>query len=200
MVKIDKQAQQTNHAALLAAASTAIRQGGIAAVSVQDIAAKAGLTHGAVYRHFDSKAAMAAQIITRDFDKIVEILGQMQAAADPYATYVTTYLDAAHRDHFPWGCPAAPLAAEISRLEPEIQTAFVQGLARNLDALAALIVAPDAQEQAKVALSLMSGAMSLARACKASDPAMSDSILAVARLHLLRNRPGAPVAGADKSK
>ncbi len=205
MVNINRHAHAENRKAIVAAASSVIRQGGIEAASVGQIAAKAGLTHGAVYRHFDNKTDLAAQIITSDFDKIVEVLAQMKALPNGFGAYVTTYLDPSHRDHFPWGCPAAPLAAEISRVEPEIQAAFVQGLHSNLQALAEVIDGREegcampsaARAQAIVALSLLVGSMSLARACRAQDVALSDAILAEARSHLLASFQTAGAASGN---
>lgn len=191
MVKLNKDETEKNHAALMAAASEDIRRNGIGAASVADIAKSAGLTHGAVYRRFPSKAALAAEVVTQDFDRIVNLLTQMASLDDGFAAYVTAYLGPGHRDYFPWGCPAAPLASEIARVEIEVQQAFCDGLKRNLDGIAALDKDADrtaAQARAMVALATLVGSMSLARACKASVPDLSDEFLTQARDALLRNR------------
>lgn len=196
MVKLQKDETKKNHCALMAAASASIRQNGVAATSIAEIAGKVGLTHGALYRRFPTKAALAAEVVTQDFDKIAALLAQF-AEKGGLAGYVQTYLSPDHRDHFPWGCPAAPLAAEISRVDPEVQKAFCAGLARNLDRLAALIAGEDrgevgaeARAEAMTALALMVGAMSLARATKAVDPRLSDDFLATARTQLLAQERG----------
>lgn len=180
MVKVSKKESEKNHAGIVGAASVAFRTHGVAAASVSEIAKSAGLTHGALYRHFPDKNALAASAITADFDRIVVLLEDLKRSGRPSADYVRTYLGTDHRDHFIWGCPAAPLAAEIHRLDDGVQTAFASGLERNLASLAALIGQGDAlqsREQAIFMLSAMAGAMSLARAVKSADPAFSDEIL-----------------------
>lgn len=188
MVKLHKDEIEKNHAALMAAASSAIRKNGIAATSVAEVAQSVGLTHGAVYRRFPTKAALAAEVVTQDFDKIAALLADLASKDGGFAAYVQTYLGADHRDHFPWGCPAAPLASEISRVEPEVQDAFCAGLRRNLDGLAALDCGADtgtAQAHAMMTLATLVGALSLARATKSCDPALSDAFLQAAKEGLL---------------
>lgn len=180
MVKVSKAEAQKNHDGIVGAASVAFRTYGIAAASVADIAKSAGLTHGALYRHFPDKDALAAAAITADFDRIVALLGQLKHDGKQAGDYIQTYLAMDHRDHFVWGCPAAPLASEVQRLDTCVQTAFADGLKRNLDALAELIRTDEpsgTREQAIVMLAAMAGAMALSRAVKNADPALSDEIL-----------------------
>ena len=180
MVKVSKAEAQKNHEGIVGAAGIAFRTHGVSAASVAEIAKSADLTHGALYRHFPDKDALAAAAISADFDRIVTLLGQFRDGGKPAGDYVRIYLAKDHRDHFIWGCPAAPLASEIHRLNDTVQTAFADGVERNLAALAALI-GPEqpsrSREQAIFMLSAMAGAMALARAVKNADPALSDEIL-----------------------
>ena len=180
MVKVSKAEAKKNHEGIVGAAGIAFRTHGVSVASVAEIAKSAGLTHGALYRHFPDKDALAAAAISADFDRIVSLLGQFKDGGKTAGDYVQTYLAKDHRDHFIWGCPAAPLASEIQRLDDIVQTAFADGLKRNLAALAALIGsenASQAREQAIFTLSAMAGAMALARAVKKAEPALSDEIL-----------------------
>jgi TetR/AcrR family transcriptional regulator, transcriptional repressor for nem operon len=187
VVKVSKAAAQKNHEGIVGAAGVAFRTHGVSAASVAEIAKSAGLTHGALYRHFPDKDALASAAITADFDRIVALLGQLKGGGKAAGDYVQTYLAADHRDHFVWGCPAAPLASEIHRLNATVQTAFADGLERNLDALAELI-GPEkpthSRDQAIFMLSAMAGAMALSRAVKHADPALSDEILQTVRQQL----------------
>jgi TetR/AcrR family transcriptional repressor of nem operon len=173
-MKVTKETAKANRAAVVQAAGRVMRQSGISNAPMGDIAQKAGLTHGAIYRHFPNKAGLAAAAIAHDFDTISDLLAQDGMT---YARYVQTYLSAQHRDHFPWGCPAGALAGEIARQGTEVQAAFTAGLHRNIAALAALIPHPDAQAKATATLALMVGALSMARAVAASDMHLSDAIL-----------------------
>ncbi len=187
MVKVTKDVAQKHHDSVVNAASMAFRRHGISVASVAEIARDAGLTHGAIYRHFPSKTALVAAAIRFEFDRIIAVLQKLAAQGAPASAYVDLYLSPDHRDHFHWGCPAAPLAAEIQRLESEVQIAFRAGLNGNIDALAALINAEDPAAARATAISTLAalvGALSLARATSAVDPALSAEILTTLRAHL----------------
>jgi TetR/AcrR family transcriptional regulator, transcriptional repressor for nem operon len=180
MVKISKVEAQKNHGDIVAAAGAAVRSLGVSGASVAVIAKSAGLTHGALYRHFPDKDALAAAAIEADFDRIVAMLDHLKVEGKSVRNYVHSYLAKDHRDHFEWGCPAAPLASEILRLDDRVQAAFCEGLHRNLAALASLIGHKDERQshaEAIFTLSALVGAMALARAVQAKAPAFSDEIL-----------------------
>ncbi len=190
MVKVSKDAARKNHEGILNAASISIREHGIGEASMAHIAKSAGLTHGALYRHFPDKDALVAAAIDSGFDKIVELLTDLKQAGQGKAAYIETYLGKDHRDHFVWGCPAAPLAAEMHRLDEKIQSAFCDGLNRNLDALDGLITGVNsvgARHEAITTLSALVGAMALARATKHSDALLSDEILETVRQQLTKS-------------
>jgi TetR/AcrR family transcriptional regulator, transcriptional repressor for nem operon len=195
MVKVTKDVSKKHRADLLQATGQLMRADGIHAASVAAIAGKVGLTHGAIYRQFPSKDALASAAITGDFDTILAVLTRIASAEGSLRDYFEAYLAADHRDHFVWGCPIAPLAAEVGRTSPGVQAAFAEGLHRNLDAIARLSGIPDAREAhtyAISALSLLSGAMAMARATRDCDPQTSSQILAAA-LHSLLADPRLPV-------
>ncbi len=180
MVKVTKEAAQRNHQLLLQATGQKMRAQGISVATVATIATEAGLTHGAIYRHFPSKDDLAAAAIGADFDTIVALLTKIGAQGGSLADYYRAYLATDHRDHFVWGCPVAPLAAEISRSAPAVKSAFANGLARNLDAIAALSGIADESEArgyAISALAALSGGMAMARATRGCDPETSQQIL-----------------------
>ncbi|MFN5998164.1 MAG: TetR/AcrR family transcriptional regulator [Paracoccaceae bacterium] len=180
MVKVTKEAARQNHQDLLRATGQMMRAKGVSVATVANIAAEAGLTHGAIYRHFPSKDDLAAAAISADFDTIVALLTQIAAQGGSLADYYRAYLATDHRDYFVWGCPVAPLAAEISRTAQPIKAAFAEGLERNLDAMADLSGIPDkaeARSYAISALATLSGAMAMARATQLCDPELSQHIL-----------------------
>lgn len=188
MVKISKETAAKNTASLLKATGQMIRENGIAAATVGDIAAKVGLTHGAVYRHFPSKDALTAAAIRADFQVVTDGLAALDARHAELREYFEGYLDPDHRDYFMRGCPVAPLAAEIARVDGPPRTAFCEGLTANIQAIAQLSGISDgeqARSYASFALAALSGAMAMARATKPVDPVLSDSILASALQSLL---------------
>ncbi len=60
-------------AEILAAAASLIRQRGFAQVGIDDIGAAIGLSGPALYRYFDSKQTLLAQIVVDHLDRIEEV-------------------------------------------------------------------------------------------------------------------------------
>ena len=188
MVKVTKDISEKHRADLLQATGQAMRASGVSVASVAAIAGKVGLTHGAIYRQFASKDALAAAAITADFDKIIALLEGIGGQGGSLADYFRAYLATDHRDHFVWGCPVAPLAAEIGRTADPVRAAFADGLRRNLAAIATLSGIVDqaqAAAYANTALATASGAMAMARATRDCEPELSGRILASALQVLL---------------
>jgi TetR/AcrR family transcriptional repressor of nem operon len=171
------------------AASHLFRERGIAAVSVPELMAAAGLTHGGFYRHFESKDALAATAVTAAFATRSEQIEQVAAdhEDDPETArrlFLDDYLSVTHRDCAGDGCPNAGLATEVARLPggSEIRTAYTAGLHRMASAIGK--VGTGDEGEALVELSTLVGAMVLARAATGDE--MSERILREVRESLER--------------
>jgi TetR/AcrR family transcriptional regulator, transcriptional repressor for nem operon len=189
MVKVTKAVAEANAAEVLKAAGQVMRAEGTGAATMAAIAAKANLTHGAVYRHFSNKDELAAAAISADFDKIVVLLENIGRQGGNAATYINTYLGDDHRDHFDWGCPIAPLASEIHRDGSVVQQSFSNGLQRNIAALLAVMGPDKKRDDAIVVLAALSGAMAMARAVRDTAPELSQDVLTATRKMLLGPTP-----------
>lgn len=188
MVKVTKDVSQKNRADLVQAAGQTLRAKGIGETSVAAIAGQVGLTHGAAYRHFASKDDLVAAAITADFAKIVQLLEGIRARGGTCADYFRTYLAREHRDYFVWGCPASPLATEVSRASLQIRQAFAEGLRQNIQAIASLSgikIPAEAEQYATATLSTMLGALALARSLADAEPRASQDVLDFALAALL---------------
>ena len=75
-MKVSKSKASDNREAILTAASTQIRGRGLDQTSVADVARAAGLTHGALYSHFQSKDALTAEawVVAQRADPTGQIL------------------------------------------------------------------------------------------------------------------------------
>jgi len=60
MPRVSRAQADANHQAIEAAASRLFRERGLHGVTVADVMAEAGLTHGGFYAHYPSKDALAA--------------------------------------------------------------------------------------------------------------------------------------------
>ena len=170
---------------VLKEAAREIRAKGPGGVAVAGIMARAGLTHGGFYAHFESKEALIAAAIETMFESARKRFDMTAANEDPRAAllaYVDFYLSPAHRDTREHGCPLPSLSGDLARLDPEARTRFGLGVAgltgRLAEALGHHGVA-DPQMAGASMLNEMVGAVALARAV--SDPVQSDAILAGAR-------------------
>src|SRR5262245_46085484 len=103
---------------IVEAASAAFRGDGISAVRVQDVMARAGLTHGGFYAHFDSKDDLLRAALEHASDETIEKLSKPLAelrGEDRLRTVIDSYLSPAHVAHPEAGCPLASLGPEVVR-------------------------------------------------------------------------------------
>jgi TetR/AcrR family transcriptional repressor of nem operon len=204
-MKVSKAQAAQNRQDILEAAARLYREHGLAGVGVAEVTRGAGLTHGGLYRHFESKDALVREACARAFDwspRPTE--GEDQGGG--LAARVRAYLSPRHRDNPGEGCPVAALAVDVARAGGELSAVFAQGAERNITRFARAIgglgdgEAPSAAQRAEAIATLgaMVGALVLARATAAADPALSDEILETMRTHLTAPQPGRQVKEAMK--
>ncbi|WP_225100295.1 TetR/AcrR family transcriptional regulator [Streptomyces sp. CoH27] len=207
MPRVSKAQTELNYRRILEVTAARIREAGVDKVSVPEVMAAAGLTHGGFYRHFASKDDLVARATAVAFAQREE---EYQAAVDghsqglgadgetrreeTYRAYLEGYVSEFHRDNPGTGCPAAALAfdaAHVERDTSDLKGAYVDGVRRMVDNLEKLAtdgkdVAQDRQ-RALVDLATMVGAITLARAT--AHDGLSNEILTAVRGSLLDARP-----------
>ena len=181
---------------VLAEAAKTMRAEGVQGMGVAHVMAKAGLTHGAFYAHFDSKDALIAETIQEmalaargKFDTVTAELGP----ADALRKYVAFYLSARHRDNTDTSCPLPWLAGEIARLDAASRKRYGTSVAGLTEVLAVRLRALDhanADAAAGSVVAELVGALALSRAV--ADKAQSDLILARSRDSILARLGLAP--------
>ncbi|GAA2637765.1 TetR family transcriptional regulator [Paractinoplanes durhamensis] len=160
---------QENRKRIVETAARLFRERGVAGVSVADVMAEVGLTHGGFYKQFASKEALVAEAVGQAFDELRGKLGGLDRA-----TFLDEYLSPAHRDDPGAGCPAAGFSGDMAR-EDEGNAALA-AYASGID-LYARWLGDDL-----AAVSTLVGAMVLARATAGTE--ISDRILAAAKAAL----------------
>jgi TetR/AcrR family transcriptional repressor of nem operon len=211
MPRVSRAQTEANHQAIEDAASRLFRERGLAGVSVAQLMAEAGLTHGGFYAHYRSKDALAAAACTTAFTKAAaKWQARVEAAPDPLAgrhAIADGYLRASYRDPTAAACPTATLVTDVARVPQThpIHAAYLAGVRQQVDVLAGLMQSGDAARDraaACVQLATMMGALLLARAT-CGDP-ISDEFLDAARAHLTSDRPagrrGAPRSPVRSSR
>ncbi len=178
-MRVSKQKAGEHRDAILAAASRLFRARGFDKVGVAEVTQAAGLTHGGFYGHFASKEALAAEVCDLSFGNAVR---RVQASAG-LEDYIDLYVSGDHRDR-EGPCPMVALGTDVSRLSGPVRAQFAEGVARYVAAIRAHMAPEDplAEGRAAALVSILVGGMNLARAVAASDPALSEQILAGVRV------------------
>ena len=188
MPRVSREQMEKNHERIMETSARLFRERGLSGVSVADLMAAAGLTHGGFYGHFDSKDQLAAEATQQAFEETdARWMERMRTAPDKRAKRAKIaegYLSNRHRDHSQNGCAAVALAGDVAR-EPDgrpIRAVYAAGIESQVNILAAVSDAATPAGQRKdamVQLALMLGAVNLARATRGT--ALSDEILQAAR-------------------
>lgn len=202
-MKVSKAQAAENRQGILDAAARLYRERGLTGVGVADITRDAGLTHGGLYRHFESKDALVREACARAFDWSIAPLDGHTPNAN-VADRIRSYLSPQHRDAPGSGCPAAALAVDAARAGPELSEVFAAGIERNIQRFTQLLVdtapadtgaatetgsAPPAaaaqRARAIEVLATMVGGLVLARATAAAQPALSQELLTTLQEQLI---------------
>lgn len=186
-------------AAILASAASLARERGIAASSVGDVMARAGLTVGGFYAHFESKDALFEQVIRETARETWAALLAGDPARTPAETgreAIERYLSAAHRDGAATGCLLPSVTADVARLGGRHRGALRDEVERYVAALEALAGGgAEARGRALALIALLYGALGLSRALRGT--ATSDDLLAAASEAALHLAGAAPAAGGS---
>jgi TetR/AcrR family transcriptional repressor of nem operon len=177
---------------VLHAASRMVRERGVDGLTVPEVMATAGLTHGGFYRHFESKDALVAQACATAFtQRLAGIDDALETTDNPEAArraWLQDYLSPAHRDAPENGCATAALAGDVARAPDgaALREAYLDGLRSMIEKMGRLGNRPaDAEgreQEVLVELATTVGALILSRAVTGDD--LSERLLAAVRRHL----------------
>lgn len=188
-MRYDSAHKEKTRRRVLLAAARAIRLEGPHRIGVAAVMAKAGLTHGGFYAHFESKDDLIASAIGQMFDEAAQRLASSvdeQSPAAALRTYIDFYLSPAHRDAVATGCPIPVLVPELRRIARPARQQFSNGVSRLTVVIADQLRELGRDQPEADASSMMAeliGALSLARA--EPDPQRSATILEVSRRSLI---------------
>jgi TetR/AcrR family transcriptional repressor of nem operon len=155
---------------ILEAASAAIRERGVAGVSVADAMRAAGLTHGGFYAHFGSKDDLVAEAFAYASEKSGRKLDEAGARAPSgqgLLAIAETYLTASHARHPERGCPVSTVGPDLVRGDARGREACAAVMRKRLASLEAIADGRSAEERRRMAAgtyATMLGAIFVARA------------------------------------
>ena len=175
-MRYEKGRKDASRRRIMEVAAERFRNEGIAASGLAGIMSDAGLTNGAFYPHFQSKAELVRESLTSALDDQSKQL-QDAFAAGGLEAVLAAYLSAEHRDNPGTGCASAALLPEVARQPAETRDLFADQLAGLVDQFAETL-SPQTRDPQGVALGIYAtliGALQLARAVPSK--ALSDRIL-----------------------
>ena len=189
---VSREQAAENRRAIISAATQLFRERGVDAVALNELMKHAGFTQGGFYNHFESKAALVAEVLASAMaEGLAELARNARAPVDESTTalrrYISWYLSQAHRDDIDHGCPVAGFAGDAPRLLAGAQSHFAGGLDDQITLLAWLLAengSPAAagdprtlRERATTLHCHMVGALILSRSVVQSAPSLSNDIL-----------------------
>jgi TetR/AcrR family transcriptional repressor of nem operon len=179
---------------ILAGAGRTFRSHGYGGAGVDGVAKAAGVTSGAFYAYFKSKAEAFRETVVAGMEELEAAVRKLRAERDSawVAEFVDFYLGEKRTCELTESCALQSLTGEVARADPTTRAAYEATLRGVMNAVAEGIDAPSAKarrQAAIVMLALLSGGVSLARAV--NDPVFSDEIAAAIRDSLTRRHPPA---------
>ena len=193
MPRVSKEQAHQNRTAITEASARLFRTHGVDNVSVAELMAAAGLTHGGFYGHFESKEELAGEACRWAFGRSVERWKKRIAdkgdGGAARAALTDSYLSPQSRSGPDGSCPATSLASDVARkpADAPIRAAYAAGLEDLLAVLAGVQDTGAAHSDREAALAdfaTMIGGLVLAKATQGKP--ISDEILAAARHRLHR--------------
>src|SRR4051812_13561147 len=176
-MRYEKGRKDASRSRIMEVAAERFRDDGIAASGLASIMSDAGLTNGAFYPHFKSKAELVRESVAAALE---EQSAQIRQALDSggLTMAIDAYLSPEHRDNPGRGCASAALLPEIARQPPETRQIYTDeflALVRQVSAH----LPPQTPDPDGVALGIFAtliGTLQLARAVEGTE--LSDRILA----------------------
>jgi len=196
-MNVDRATREIHRSRILTAASELFRARGVDGVSLAEVSSAAGLTHGAFYGHFASKASLAQAACRSAADEaVLRWRGRAEDARacgeDPLTAIIDRYLTLAHCDDAGGGCALAALGADAGRTDAaaiagplvEMANALVGVLADELAARNPARALEDCLTAARGAIVAMQGGLIMARTMRhgARGELAALEILAAARM------------------
>lgn len=199
---VSKQQAVENRKAIVAASEKLFRAHGIDGVGLSALMKAAGFTQGGFYNHFESKEALAAEVVATAMSKANH--GLKEAIAAPIGPdgnrlrrQIDYYLSGTHCSDIEHGCAVAGLTSDVRRLGHEAQVRFAKGLQEMFDTLTKLVAEQragstdgDGDEMRREAIAFyneMVGAVILSRAVASADPQLAEEILRASQQKLIRD-------------
>jgi len=176
-MRYEKGRKDESRRRIVEVAAERFRADGIAATGLARVMSDAGLTNGAFYPHFKSKAALVGESVASALEHQSVQLENVFAAGGIEAA-IGAYLSPEHRDHPGLGCASAALLPELGRESSDTRRLYTEHFLTLAHQLASQLAeqGTDREGTAMSIFATLIGTLQLARAV--DRPELSDRILA----------------------
>jgi AcrR family transcriptional regulator len=167
-------------ARLVEAAGRSFRVGGFGGTGVDGLAKEAGLTSGAFYAHFESKAEAFRVAAAEGLAVLRNGVQSFQERHGRYwrEPFIDFYLGPRMEVGLDEACALPSFASDVARADETTRTQYEAEFQQLVDAVTAGLRGPHARQRALSLLAILSGAAAMARAVK--DDRIRREILAAA--------------------
>jgi TetR/AcrR family transcriptional repressor of nem operon len=176
-MRYEKGRKDASRSRIMEVAAERFRDDGIAASGLASIMSDAGLTNGAFYPHFKSKAELVRESVAAALEEQSAQIRQALASGG-LTMAIDAYLSREHRDNPGRGCASAALLPEIARQPSETRQVYTDDFLALVRQVSAHLP-PQTRDPDSVALGIFAtliGTLQLARAVEGTE--LSDRILA----------------------
>ncbi len=176
-MRYDKGHKDASRRRIMDVAGERFRLDGIAASGLAGIMSDAGLTNGAFYPHFKSKAELVRESVAAAMEDQASLI-QNLAASGGLEAAIAAYLSAEHRDNPSTGCTLAALLPELARESVESRSFWAGHFLATIRRFAAELP-PETKDPEAAAMGIYAtliGALQLARVVQGTP--LSDRIMA----------------------
>jgi TetR/AcrR family transcriptional regulator, transcriptional repressor for nem operon len=154
--------------ALLRAGTRSLKTSGFNGVGVDGVAAAAGVTSGAFYSNFPSKAAMLEAVIDAGLGEPFLTETESATRAEGRARLIALlheYISTEHSLDAAEGCVMPALSADVARAQPPVKDAYQRKMTALVDRIAELLNGErsDRQRRAWSIVALMVGSIVISR-------------------------------------
>jgi TetR/AcrR family transcriptional regulator, transcriptional repressor for nem operon len=174
---------------IIQSARTLFNRHGFENVSISQVMAGAGLTHGGFYNHFDSKSDLYAEVLgcfftDPEWKNCWEGVEVDLSGTDVGRQVVRAYLSRQHFEDVENSCPMVTLPGDVARSDARAKSAFETVFGAMVDVLERSLSNRDhgARDQAQAIAALCVGGMVVARSLgdRARADGLRDACMAVA--------------------
>lgn len=176
-MRYEKGHKDTSRQRIMDVAAERFRSDGIAASGLAGIMSDAGLTNGAFYPHFKSKADLVRDSLAAAMDDQSGQLRGMVADGGLEAV-IAAYLSPEHRDNPQVGCTLSALLPELARQPLDTRIVYMERILDAASEMAAALPDGTGDREAKVIgiYATLIGTLQLARAVHGTP--LSERVLA----------------------